>query len=122
MRRRDLLEQRIRQLSTLDPRSQLLTAGRDRAEIVGIERFDARANRRLLLQGADDPVVPPSQAELFRDALVRKAIPHAYRTYEGESHGFRKAENIVASLEAELSFYGQIMGFIPPGIPPVELR
>jgi len=42
-------------------------------------------------------------------------------TFAGESHGFRKAESIVASLEAELSFYGQIMGFTPPGVPPVPL-
>ncbi|WP_375482774.1 prolyl oligopeptidase family serine peptidase [uncultured Jatrophihabitans sp.] len=75
----------------------------------------------LLLQGLDDPIVPPSQAELFRDALVAKGIPHAYRAYEGESHGFRKRETIIDSREAELSFYGQILGFDPPGIPRLEL-
>jgi dipeptidyl aminopeptidase/acylaminoacyl peptidase len=75
----------------------------------------------LLLQGLDDPIVPPSQAELFRDALVAKGIVHAYRPYAGESHGFRRAENIIDSREAELSFYGQIMGFVPPGIPQLEL-
>jgi len=41
-------------------------------------------------------------------------------TFAGESHGFRK-ETIAASLVAELSFYGQIMGFVPPGVPPVPL-
>jgi dipeptidyl aminopeptidase/acylaminoacyl peptidase len=76
----------------------------------------------LLLQGLDDPVVPPAQAESIAADLAAHGIPYAYITYEGESHGFRKAENIVASMEAELSFYGQIMGFVPPGIPPVELR
>jgi dipeptidyl aminopeptidase/acylaminoacyl peptidase len=75
----------------------------------------------LLLQGLDDPVVPPAQAESIAADLAAHGIPHAYITFEGESHGFRKAENIVASLEAELSFYGQIMGFMPPGIPPVPL-
>jgi dipeptidyl aminopeptidase/acylaminoacyl peptidase len=75
----------------------------------------------LLLQGLDDPVVPPAQAESIAADLAAHGIPYAYLTFEGESHGFRKAENIVASLEAELSFYGQIMGFIPPGIPPVPL-
>jgi dienelactone hydrolase len=75
----------------------------------------------LLLQGLDDPIVPPAQAELFRDALVRKGLPHAYRTYEGESHGFRKVETIVDSRQAELSFYGQIFGFTPPGVPAIEL-
>jgi dipeptidyl aminopeptidase/acylaminoacyl peptidase len=76
----------------------------------------------LLLQGLDDPVVPPAQAESIAADLAAHGIPYAYITFAGESHGFRKAENIVASLEAELSFYGQIMGFIPPGIPPVEMR
>jgi dipeptidyl aminopeptidase/acylaminoacyl peptidase len=75
----------------------------------------------LLLQGLDDPVVPPAQAESIAADLAAHGIPYAYITYAGESHGFRKAENIVASMEAELSFYGQIMGFVPPGIPPVPL-
>ena len=76
----------------------------------------------LLLQGDEDMVVPPSQAELFRDALVRKHIPHAYLLFEGEQHGFRKAESVVAALEAELSFYGQVLGFTPPGVPRLELE
>ena len=54
-------------------------------------------------------------------SLQAHGIRYAYLTFEGESHGFRKAENIVASLEAELSFYGQIMGFTPPGVPAVPL-
>jgi dipeptidyl aminopeptidase/acylaminoacyl peptidase len=75
----------------------------------------------LLLQGLDDHIVPPSQAEMFRDALVAKGIRHAYLAFEGEQHGFRKAENVIASLEAELSFYGQVFGFTPPGVPLLEL-
>ena len=75
----------------------------------------------LLLQGLDDPVVPPAQSESIAADLAAHGIPYAYITFEGESHGFRKAENIAASLEAELSFYGQIMGFIPPGVPLVPL-
>ena len=75
----------------------------------------------LLLQGLDDPVVPPAQSESIAADLAAHGIPYAYIAFEGESHGFRKAENIVASLEAELSFYGQIMGFTPPGVPAVPL-
>ena len=75
----------------------------------------------LLLQGLDDPVVPPAQAELFRDALVGKGIPHAYLAFAGESHGFRQAETQITAREAELSFYGQVLGFEPPGIPKLEL-
>ncbi|WP_415975832.1 prolyl oligopeptidase family serine peptidase [Rhodococcus sp. 077-4] len=75
----------------------------------------------LLLQGLDDPIVPPSQAERFRDAMVQKGIPHAYLAYAGESHGFRKLETQVNARESELSFYGQVMGFTPPGIPELQL-
>jgi dipeptidyl aminopeptidase/acylaminoacyl peptidase len=69
----------------------------------------------LVLQGADDRVVPPSQAELIVGALRERGVPHAYLLYEGEGHGFRKAENIAGSLEAELSFYAQVLGFEPAG-------
>jgi dipeptidyl aminopeptidase/acylaminoacyl peptidase len=75
----------------------------------------------LLLQGLDDQIVPPSQAEMFRDALAAKGIRHAYLAFEGEQHGFRMAENVIASLEAELSFYGQVFGFSPPGVPILTL-
>ena len=75
----------------------------------------------LLLQGLDDPVVPPQQAESIAADLAAHGIRHAYIPFEGESHGFRRAETIIASLEAELSFYGQILGFTPPGIRLVKL-
>ena len=75
----------------------------------------------LLLQGLDDPIVPPAQSESIAADLAAHGIPYAYLTFAGESHGFRKAETIVASVEAELSFYGQIMGFTPPGVAPVPL-
>jgi dipeptidyl aminopeptidase/acylaminoacyl peptidase len=75
----------------------------------------------LLLQGLDDPVVPPAQAESIARDLAEHGVPHAYLAFAGESHGFRKAETITAALEAELSFYGQIMGFTPPGVPALQL-
>ena len=61
----------------------------------------------LLLQGLDDPVVPPSQSEAIAADLAAHGIRHAYIAFEGESHGFRKSETIIASLEAELAFYGR---------------
>jgi dipeptidyl aminopeptidase/acylaminoacyl peptidase len=76
----------------------------------------------LLLQGLDDPVVPPSQAERFLDALRDKDVPYGYRAYPGESHGFRRAETVADALEAELSFYGQVLGFQTPGIPILPLH
>lgn len=76
----------------------------------------------LVLQGTDDRVVPPSQAELIVGALREREVPHAYLLFAGEGHGFRKAENIVRSLEAELSFYAQVLGFEPEGdVPPLEI-
>ena len=75
----------------------------------------------LLLQGDQDRVVPPSQAEMFRDALLERGIPHAYLLFAGEEHGFRREDSLVTALEAELSFYGQVLGFTPPGVPVLEL-
>ena len=64
----------------------------------------------LVLQGTDDEIVPPSQAEMIVEALRRRGIPHAYLLFEGEGHGFRRPETLVRALEAELSFYAQILG------------
>ncbi len=75
----------------------------------------------LLLQGLDNPVVPPSQSEAIAADLAAHGIRHAYIAFAGESHGFRKSETIIAALEAELAFYGAVFGFTPPGVPPVEL-
>ena len=75
----------------------------------------------LLLQGLDDPIVPPRQAESIAAELSAHGIRHALLTFKGESHGFRRAETIIAALEAELSFYGQVLGFTPPGIPQLPL-
>ena len=65
----------------------------------------------LLLQGSEDPVVPPSQAEKMFHALLQKKIPVAYLLFEGEQHGFRLSENVQRALESELYFYSKIFGF-----------
>jgi dipeptidyl aminopeptidase/acylaminoacyl peptidase len=79
----------------------------------------------IVLQGLEDEVVPPNQAEMIVDALRRKGVPVAYLTFEGEQHGFRQAANIRRALDAELSFYGQVFGFGLPeaeGIEPVAVE
>jgi dipeptidyl aminopeptidase/acylaminoacyl peptidase len=77
----------------------------------------------LILQGADDRVVPPAQAEQIVDALWERHLPHAYLLFPGGDYGFRSADNIVRSFEAELSFYGQIFGFGPAdAIEPVRVE
>jgi dipeptidyl aminopeptidase/acylaminoacyl peptidase len=88
-----------------------------------VRHADRLSRPILLLQGLEDEVVPPSQAEIMVEALEAKAIPYAYLAFEGEQHGFRKAETTVRALEAELSFYGRILGFEPADdLPPLEIR
>ncbi|ALJ21022.1 prolyl oligopeptidase family serine peptidase [Microbacterium sp. No. 7] len=90
----------------------------ERSPLSRPERFRAPL---LLLQGDEDAVVPPSQAEAIRDALAARGVPHAYVLYAGEGHGFRRAETIVHALESELAFLGQVFGFETPGVPPIAL-
>jgi dipeptidyl aminopeptidase/acylaminoacyl peptidase len=67
--------------------------------------------------------VPPNQAETMIAALAANGIPHAYLAFAGEQHGFRRAETEIRCLEAELYFYGRILGFEPAGkIEPVEIE
>lgn len=78
-----------------------------------IHHVDRLESAMLLLQGLDDKVVPPNQAQTMADAVRGKGLPVAHIEFEGEGHGFRKAETIRAAVEAELSFYGQVFGFTP---------
>jgi dipeptidyl aminopeptidase/acylaminoacyl peptidase len=76
----------------------------------------------ILLQGLEDEVVPPAQAEEMVRALEAKGLPYAYLPFEGEQHGFRAAENIVRALEAELYFYSRVFGFqLAEPVEPVEI-
>ena len=77
----------------------------------------------ILFQGLEDKIVPPSQAETMVAALQAKKLPHAYMAFEGEQHGFRKAENIIRTSEAELYFYGKVFHFDPADeIEPFEIE
>ena len=64
----------------------------------------------ILFQGLDDKVVPPNQSAMMAEALRKKGVKVAYVTFEGEQHGFRKAENIIRALEEELAFYRDVFG------------
>lgn len=92
---------------------------RDRSPI---DNAGTLAGPLLFLQGLEDEICPPEQADRFVAGLEGRGIEHAYLRFEGEQHGFRKAETIVAALEAELSFYGQILGFETPGVPKLRLN
>lgn len=77
----------------------------------------------ILFQGLEDRVVPPNQAEGIVAALDANRIPHAYLTFPEEDHGFRRADSIRRSREAELCFYGRVFGFQPADpLPPVPIQ
>lgn len=77
----------------------------------------------IFFQGTEDEIVPPNQAESMVEALREKGLPVAFLLFEGEGHGFRKAENIKRTLESELYFYSRLFNFTPADdIPPVEIE
>jgi dipeptidyl aminopeptidase/acylaminoacyl peptidase len=81
-----------------------------------IERSPIHASEQLncpviFFQGDEDKIVPPNQAEMMVNALRAKHLPVAYVLYEGEQHGFRKAENIKRTMDGEFYFYAKVFGF-----------
>ena len=78
-----------------------------------IHHIDRLSCPMLLLQGLDDAVVPPEQAEAMAAALDARGIAHTLITFAGEGHGFRRAETIVAAQQAELDFLAERFGFTP---------
>jgi dipeptidyl aminopeptidase/acylaminoacyl peptidase len=94
----------------------------ERSPIHHVDRF---TRPLIVLQGSEDAVVPPAQSETIVDALRERKVPVAYLLFDGEQHGFRRAENIRRALDAELSFYAQVLGFELPaeeGIEPVVVE
>jgi dipeptidyl aminopeptidase/acylaminoacyl peptidase len=94
----------------------------ERSPIQHVERFDRPL---IVLQGAEDAIVPPNQSEKIVDALRDRGVPVAYLLFDGEQHGFRRSENIRRALDAELSFYAQVLGFDLPageGLEPVVVE
>jgi dipeptidyl aminopeptidase/acylaminoacyl peptidase len=102
------------------PKAQADAVYRERSPINHTEKL----NRPMIFfQGLDDKVVPPQQSEVMVDALRARGVPVSYLTLEGEGHGFRKADSIVRTLEAELYFYLRVFGIpVPPSLTPVEIE
>ena len=93
---------------------------RERSPLFAADRISCPV---ILFQGLEDKVVPPEQSEGVAEALRTNGIPYAYLAFEGEQHGFRKAETIVRVAEAELAFYGRVLGFVPAGdVGPVAIE
>jgi dipeptidyl aminopeptidase/acylaminoacyl peptidase len=92
------------------PLSETSDRYRERSPLHHAERIAAPV---LLLQGLEDRVVPPAQAEVLVAAMEANGIDHEHRTYPGEGHGFRRFDTIVDALTAELAFYGRVLGFTP---------
>jgi dipeptidyl aminopeptidase/acylaminoacyl peptidase len=94
----------------------------ERSPVHHVDGFDRPL---VVLQGLEDEIVLPNQAEMIVDALRAKGVPVAYVAFEGEQHGFRQARNIRRALDAELSFYAQVFGFDLPAdedIDPVDVE
>ena len=88
-----------------------------------INFVDQLSTPMILLQGLEDKIVPPNQAETMFAAVRARGLPVAYLPFEGEQHGFRRAENIKRALEAEFYFYSQVFGFSPAdAIEPVKIE
>jgi dipeptidyl aminopeptidase/acylaminoacyl peptidase len=93
---------------------------RERSPIHFAERLSCPV---IFFQGLDDKVVPPNQAEMMVEALRSKGVPVAYVSFEGEGHGFRRAENIKRALDAELYFYSRVFGFgLVDSVDPVAIE
>lgn len=94
-----------------------LQALEERSPINHVDRLNCPV---IFFQGTEDKVVPPNQAESMRDALAAKGIPVAYVLFDGEGHGFRRAENVRRAIEAEYAFFAKVFDFEPaddlPGI------
>jgi dipeptidyl aminopeptidase/acylaminoacyl peptidase len=103
----------------IGPYPEMRDVYRARSPIHALERITCPL---ILFQGTEDRVVPPNQAEMMAEALRAKGLPVALLMFEQEGHGFRKAESLIRSREAELWFYGAVCGFTPAdAIAPVEV-
>jgi dipeptidyl aminopeptidase/acylaminoacyl peptidase len=92
----------------------------DRSPIHAVEQLACPV---IFFQGDEDKVVPPNQAEMMVEVLRAKGLPVAYVLYEGEQHGFRKAENIKRTLDGEMYFYSRVFGFdLADAVEPVMIE
>lgn len=104
--------------SLIGPYADVPERYRDRSPVTRADRLTVPF---LLLQGLEDVICRPVQCERFLERITGRGVPHAYLTFEGEGHGFRRDDTMITCLESELALYGQVFGFTPPSVPPLEL-
>lgn len=103
----------------IGPYPEAIETYQERSPILHVDRLSVPL---LLLQGSEDAVVPPNQAETMAAAVRAKGLPVAMIIFEGEGHGFRRADSIRGALEAQLYFLGQVFGFTPADpLTPIEI-
>lgn len=103
----------------IGPYPEAIETYRDRSPILHVDQLSVPL---LLLQGSEDAVVPPNQAETMAAAVRAKGLPVAMIIFEGEGHGFRRADSIKAALEAQLFFLGRVFDFTPADdLPEIEI-
>ncbi|NUK03924.1 S9 family peptidase [Streptomyces lunaelactis] len=105
--------------SLIGPLADVPGRYRERSPLQNVDRITTPF---LLLQGLDDVICPPVQCERFLAQMAGRGIPHAYIAFEGEGHGFRRAETMIRALESELSLYAQTFRIPRHDVPLLELR
>ncbi|MDR1214211.1 MAG: prolyl oligopeptidase family serine peptidase [Propionibacteriaceae bacterium] len=78
-----------------------------------IHRLDRLSCPMLILQGADDLVVPPDQATAMAEAVRAKGLTADLVIYPGEGHGFRRADTIRDQYRRMEDFLGRVFGYRP---------
>ncbi|KOG15829.1 MULTISPECIES: prolyl oligopeptidase family serine peptidase [Streptomyces] len=101
------------------PLDQVPARYKERSPVEHVDRVTAPF---LLLQGLDDVICPPAQAERLLARAAGRGVPHAYLAFEGEGHGFRRDDTIIRALEAELALYVRTFGIDRTDVAPLEYR
>lgn len=103
----------------IGPYPEAIEIYHERSPILHVDRLSVPL---LLLQGSEDAVVPPNQAETMAAAVRAKGLPVAVIMFAGEGHGFRRTDSIKTALEAQLFFLGKVFGFTPADdLPPIPI-
>ncbi|MEU8762631.1 prolyl oligopeptidase family serine peptidase [Streptomyces sp. NPDC048659] len=105
--------------SLIGPLDKVPDRYRERSPLAHADRITAPF---LLLQGLDDPICPPAQAERLLARMAGRGVPHAYLAFAGEGHGFRRADTMIRALEAELALYVRTFGLDRTDVPDLEFR